>query len=58
MTPALPKNFSCSQQTADQKLWTQRLGKKIQKCGYKANSGVGGSKVSPRRLHELFIKSD
>lgn len=32
----------------DQKLWTQRLGKKIQKCGYKANSGMDGAKVSPR----------
>lgn len=32
----------------DQKLWIQRLGKKIQKCGYKANSGVDGAKVSPR----------
>jgi len=35
----------------DQKLWTQRLGKKIQKCGYKANSGMDGANVSPRRLH-------
>lgn len=36
----------------DQKLWVQRLSKKIQKCGYKANTlGSGtldGSKVSPR----------
>lgn len=32
----------------DQKQWTQRLGKKIQKCGYKANSGMDGARVSPR----------
>nr|CAD7262201.1 unnamed protein product [Timema shepardi] len=35
----------------DQKQWIQRLGKKIQKCGYKANSCVDGAKVSPRRRY-------
>lgn len=34
--------------TEDQKLWVQRLSKKIQKCGYKANTTVDGAKVSPR----------
>lgn len=34
--------------TDDQKLWVQRLSKKIQKCGYKANTTVDGAKVSPR----------
>lgn len=39
----------------DQKGWVNRLSKRIQKCGYKANSnsnnnssGVDGSKISPR----------
>lgn len=32
----------------DQKLWVQRLSKKIQKCGYKANTNLDGSKISPR----------
>lgn len=34
--------------TDDQKLWVQRLSKKIQKCGYKANTAIDGAKVSPR----------
>ncbi|XP_069698446.1 rho-associated protein kinase 2 isoform X2 [Periplaneta americana] len=42
--------------TEDQKLWTQRLGKKIQKCGYKANSGVDGAKVSPRESTRSSLK--
>lgn len=37
----------------DQKLWVQRLSKKIQKCGYKANTNLDGSKISPR-LISLF----
>ena len=32
----------------DQKAWVQRLSRKIQKCGYKANNCVEGSKISPR----------
>lgn len=39
----------------DQKGWVNRLSKRIQKCGYKANSisnnnssGIDGSKISPR----------
>jgi Rho-associated protein kinase 2 len=42
--------------TDDQKLWTQRLGKKIQKCGYKANSGMDGAKVSPRESQRSSLK--
>jgi hypothetical protein len=34
--------------TDDEKLWTQRLGKKAQTRGYKVNSSVDGAKVSPR----------
>lgn len=34
----------------DQKLWVQRLSKKIQKCGYKANTNPDGSKISPRLI--------
>lgn len=32
----------------EQKLWVQRLTRKIQKSGYKANTNVDGAKVSPR----------
>lgn len=35
----------------DQKLWVQRLSKKIQKCGYKANTNLDGSKISPRLIY-------
>ncbi|CAB0005821.1 unnamed protein product [Nesidiocoris tenuis] len=31
----------------EQKLWVQRLSKKIQKCGYKANTTLDGTKVLP-----------
>lgn len=34
----------------EQKLWVQRLSKKIQKCGYKANTNLDGSKISPRLI--------
>lgn len=34
----------------DQKLWVQRLSKKIQKFGYKANTNLDGSKISPRLI--------
>ncbi|KAG8336620.1 hypothetical protein J6590_040989 [Homalodisca vitripennis] len=34
--------------TDEQKVWVQRLTKKIQKCGYKANTNADGAKVSPR----------
>ncbi|KAL0273439.1 UNVERIFIED_CONTAM: hypothetical protein PYX00_006098 [Menopon gallinae] len=37
-----------AQNSDDQKIWVMRLSRKIQKCGYKANSCVDGSKVSPR----------
>ncbi|XP_046999282.1 rho-associated protein kinase 2 isoform X1 [Schistocerca americana] len=40
----------------DQKLWIQRLGKKIQKCGYKANSGIDGAKISPRESTRSSLK--
>ncbi|PNF18939.1 Rho-associated protein kinase 2 [Cryptotermes secundus] len=40
----------------DQKLWTQRLGKKIQKSGYKANSGVDGARVSPRESQRSSLR--
>lgn len=32
----------------EQNHWVGRLSKKIQKCGYKANSGSGEVKISPR----------
>jgi Rho-associated protein kinase 2 len=41
----------------DQKLWVHRLSKKIQKCGYKANTNPDGSKISPR-LISLFVHFD
>lgn len=34
--------------TEEQKHWVQRLSKKIQKCGYKANTTIDGAKISPR----------
>lgn len=37
-----------AQNSDDQKAWVQRLSRKIQKCGYKANNCIDGSKVSPR----------
>ncbi|XP_063242654.1 rho-associated protein kinase 2 [Bacillus rossius redtenbacheri] len=40
----------------DQKLWIQRLGKKIQKCGYKANSCLDSAKVSPRESMRSSLK--
>ncbi|KAG8222951.1 hypothetical protein J437_LFUL000246 [Ladona fulva] len=50
--------------TDDQQLWVARLGKKIQKCGYKANSTAGaltdgsaaGAKVSPRESTRSTLK--
>ncbi|KAK7872306.1 hypothetical protein R5R35_002762 [Gryllus longicercus] len=42
--------------TDDQQQWIQRLGKKIQKCGYKANSGIDGAKVSPRESTRSSLK--
>lgn len=39
----------------DQKLWVQRLSKKIQKCGYKANTNPDGSKISPRFNFFFFL---
>ncbi|XP_068083475.1 rho-associated protein kinase 2 [Anabrus simplex] len=41
-----------AQSMDDQQLWIQRLGKKIQKCGYKANSGMDGAKISPRNVRK------
>nr|XP_018901090.1 PREDICTED: rho-associated protein kinase 2 isoform X1 [Bemisia tabaci] len=41
--------------TDDQKLWVQRLSKKIQKCGYKANN-FDGAKVSPRESTRTTLK--
>jgi Rho-associated protein kinase 2 len=35
----------------EQKQWVTRLSKKIQKCGYKANSGIDGARVSPRYVN-------
>ncbi|XP_022180412.1 rho-associated protein kinase 2 isoform X1 [Myzus persicae] len=40
----------------DQKLWVQRLSKKIQKCGYKANTNLDGSKISPRESTRSTLK--
>ncbi|XP_065210146.1 rho-associated protein kinase 1 isoform X2 [Planococcus citri] len=42
--------------TDDQKVWVQRLSKKIQKCGYKAKSG-GADRGSPRRICSMKINS-
>ncbi|XP_046399463.1 rho-associated protein kinase 2 isoform X1 [Ischnura elegans] len=50
--------------TEDQQLWVARLGKKIQKCGYKANSiggafadgNAAGAKVSPRESTRSTLK--
>lgn len=45
----------------EQNLWVSRLSKRIQKCGYKANSSsnnnsnnTDGSKISPRWVDSLF----
>ncbi|XP_039280679.1 rho-associated protein kinase 1 isoform X1 [Nilaparvata lugens] len=41
----------------DQKLWVQRLSRKIHKCGYKANStSHDGAKVSPRESTRSSLK--
>ncbi|EEB18276.1 Rho-associated protein kinase, putative [Pediculus humanus corporis] len=40
----------------DQKAWVQRLSRKIQKCGYKANNCVEGSKISPRESTRSTMK--
>ncbi|XP_050529060.1 rho-associated protein kinase 1 isoform X3 [Daktulosphaira vitifoliae] len=40
----------------DQKLWVQRLSKKIQKFGYKANTNPDGSKISPRESTRSTMK--
>ncbi|KAF6214490.1 hypothetical protein GE061_009233 [Apolygus lucorum] len=40
----------------EQKLWVQRLSKKIQKCGYKANTTIDGAKVSPRESTRSALK--
>ncbi|XP_054283901.1 rho-associated protein kinase 2 isoform X2 [Macrosteles quadrilineatus] len=42
--------------TDEQKLWVQRLTRKIQKCGYKANTNVDGAKVSPRESTRSTLK--
>lgn len=39
--------------TDEQKHWVQRLTRKIQKCGYKANTNVDGAKVSPRYVRKV-----
>ncbi|RZF38553.1 hypothetical protein LSTR_LSTR006148 [Laodelphax striatellus] len=40
----------------DQKLWVQRLSRKIQKCGYNANSTIDGARVSPRESTRSSLK--
>ncbi|BES88550.1 Rho Binding [Nesidiocoris tenuis] len=40
----------------EQKLWVQRLSKKIQKCGYKANTTLDGTKVLPRESTRSTLK--
>lgn len=42
--------------TEDQKHWVQRLSKKIQKCGYKANTPIDGAKISPRESTRSTLK--
>uniref|UniRef100_A0A8D8YBQ4 Rho-associated protein kinase let-502 n=1 Tax=Cacopsylla melanoneura TaxID=428564 RepID=A0A8D8YBQ4_9HEMI len=40
----------------EQKMWVQRLSKKIQKCGYKANTLSDGVKISPRESTRSAMK--
>ncbi|XP_014259606.1 rho-associated protein kinase 2 isoform X2 [Cimex lectularius] len=40
----------------DQKHWVQRLSKKIQKSGYKANTTIDGAKISPRESTRSTLK--